>query len=95
MQEANSSVFVARNIEEPAEVNRVLVVVDESYNSKIAVDSLVNSKWPKNTKFKLVSAAEIDYGIYGYQPNGLAYIGAIELHNEYLYGIRETLDRAR
>lgn len=95
LQEAGASVLVARNIEEPAEVDRILVVVDESYNSRIAVDSLLASKWPKNTLFKLVCAAEIDRGIYAFQPNGAAYIGAIELHKEYLYGIRETLDRTK
>lgn len=95
LQEANASVFVARNIEELAEVNRVLVFVDESFKSKIAIDWLLASKWPKNTLFKLVSAAEIDYGIYGFQPNGAAYLGAIELHKEYLYGIRETLQRTK
>lgn len=95
LQEANASVFIARNIEAPAEFNRVLVVVDETFGAKIAIDSVLKTRWPKDTQFMLVSPANLDYGVYSFQPSGAAYLGAIELHQEYLQGLRESLERLK
>lgn len=94
-QDADCSVLIGRNIEVPAEVNRVLVAVDDSYNSKIAVDAVLAAKWPANTQFKLLTAAHINYGIYNFEPNGMAFINAIEVHEEYLYGVNETLNQTK
>lgn len=94
-QDADCSVLISRNIDEAAEVNRVLVAVDDSYNSKVAVDTLLTSRWPKNTQFKLLTAAKSNYGVYSFEPNSLAFLHAIEAYEEYLYGLDETLSQTK
>ncbi len=86
-QDADCSVLIARKVE-PSQIYRVLVPIDDSFNSQIAVDTLLASTWPKNTYFKLVSAAAVNHGLFGGQSD-------VELHEEYLYGINETLQKAK
>jgi nucleotide-binding universal stress UspA family protein len=86
-QDADCSVLIARKVE-PSQVYRVLVPIDDSFNSQIAVDTLLASRWPENTYFKLVSAGVVDHGLFGDQSD-------VELHEEYFYGINETLQKTK
>lgn len=92
-QDADCSVLVARSVDESSEVNRILVPIDESLNSQIAVDKLLSSRWPENTYFKLVSAAVVDQRMFGRQAKDMAHV--IEQREDYLYGINETLQRTK
>lgn len=92
-QDADCSVLVARSVDESSEVNRILVPIDESFNSQIAVDKLLSSRWPENTYFKLVSAAVVDQRMFGRQAKDMAHV--IEQREDYLYGINETLQRTK
>jgi nucleotide-binding universal stress UspA family protein len=94
-QNADCSLLIARSLADLSETSRVLVYIDDSFNSTIAVDAILDSDWPKDTKFKLITAVDPDYKTFCLQPNVLEWTEAAELHDEYLFGIHESLEHAK
>lgn len=86
MHKANCSVLVARNLVETptgcSPMNRVMLAIDDSPYSKAAVDSVLRSMWPENTRFYILSVSSPMYSGFAYEPSAMAVSWALEYQEE-------------
>lgn len=86
MHKANCSVLVARNLVETptgcSPMNRVMLAIDDSPYSKAAIDSVINSTWPENTRFYILSVSSPMYSGFAYEPSAMAVNWALDYQEE-------------
>lgn len=86
MHRANCSVLVARNLVETptgcSPMNRVMLAIDDSPYSKAAVDSVLSSTWPANTRFYILSVSSPMYSGFAYEPSATAVSWALDFQEE-------------
>lgn len=91
LKQAGCSVLVAREPGEVVKTNNILVAVDDSAGSQAMVDSILQSAWPKTTRFYLLTAATPNQALYGYQPSAVSNLYALDRHEEYLRSLYEMV----
>lgn len=86
MHKANCSVLVARNLVETptgcSPINKVMLAIDDSAYSKAAVDTVLSSKWPENTRFYILSVSSPMYSGFAYEPSAMAVNWALDYQEE-------------
>lgn len=86
MHKANCSVLLARNLVEAhsgySPMNRVILAIDDSPHSNAAVDSVLNSTWPENTCFYILSVMSPLYSGFAYEPSAMVTNWALEYQEE-------------
>jgi nucleotide-binding universal stress UspA family protein len=75
LSKANSSVLVARNLAISRSLftplNRVLLAIDGRAISRVAINAVLSSQWPKNTKFLLLTVSKSAHRASSCEPNNL------------------------
>lgn len=96
LHKANCSVLIARNLDtrptDYSPYNRVLLAIDDSPYSKVAVESVLGAYWPRETQFYILNVCNPRYSSFAFEPSPTRLIQTLEYQDRHRRVMEDMLN---